>query len=512
MGIWRERLRFRRWGKWILAGMVGFVAVATISVEATSTSSFCNSCHIMEPFYDSWKVSSHKNVACVQCHIAPGMDNFLEAKFNGLGQVVDDLLHRTSNKPSASVSQFSCTRSGCHTQETLKAKKTDNGRFKFAHDQHLGAKHLGVEISCSTCHSHVKGDSHFEVNTGVCLTCHLVGDPTPGMELASGGREKLITLAARSATSKVVPTVNPGEKVPPSACTTCHDAPNKEIDFQGLKFNHSQFLAFGASCESCHQGTTATPPPIDDGRCLECHTFGIEKMTDSREMHRTHSLGRHKIECSSCHGTIRHGLKVQVASLEKLECNKCHLDQHTVQQNTYFNIAKSPHGPDSPATQNVMFMAHVDCTGCHTKARSVSGRPEGGAQVLAASPDSCDKCHQPGLGDKMIPLWQKTARTMYDEVKGMKEAASAAGAPADALARATTILDAVRADGSWGVHNPRYTEQLLTEARQVLAATGKVPAIGPASLRPAPPAESTKPAAPKPAPEPKPSPAPGVPR
>lgn len=477
MGKWRERFRFRRWGKWILLGGVGFVLLGTISVEVTSQSSFCNSCHIMEPYYTSWKHSSHKDVECVKCHIAPGMTNFMEAKLNGLGQVVDDVLSRTSNKPSASVSQFSCTRSGCHTEETLRQKKIDNGKFKFAHDKHLGAKHLGVEISCATCHSHVKGDSHFEVNTAVCLTCHLVGDPSGGTQMAGGREEKIIRLAARSGQSRVVPTVGPGEKVPPSGCVTCHDAPTKEIEFQGSKFKHSQFLAFGATCESCHQGTTATPPPIEDGRCLECHTFGVEKATDSREMHRTHTLGRHKIECSSCHGTIRHGLKVQVSSLEALDCTKCHIDQHTLQRNTYFSLGASPHGPEGAATKNVMFMAHVDCTGCHTSPRPTTGRPNGGATVLAASPASCDKCHEPGLGNQMIPLWQKTTRGLYDEVERL--AATAIGVPAENIAKARKILDGVRSDGSWGVHNPKYAQQVLLEARSLLSPGGAKPPAEP---------------------------------
>lgn len=499
MGKWRDRFRFKRWGKWMVLGVVGFIVLSTVAVEVTSSNRFCNSCHIMEPFYTSWKAGSHKEVDCVSCHIAPGVQNFMAAKLNGLGQVVDDVLARTSNKPSASVSDFSCTRSGCHTQETLKLKQTDNGRYRFNHEKHLGTKHLGVEISCTTCHSHVKGETHFEVNTAVCLTCHLVGEPVAGTQMGAGKAEKIILLAARTGLSKNVPAVNPGEKIPPASCTTCHDAPKKEIEFQGLKFNHSQFLAFGASCESCHQGTTATPPPIEDGRCLECHNFGVERVTDSREMHKAHSLGRHKVECSSCHGTIRHGLKVQTASIEKLDCTKCHLEQHDVQQNTYFNLAKSPHSADSAATKNVMFMAHVDCTGCHTKARPPTARPDGGALVLAASADSCDKCHQPGLGKQMIPLWQKTTHELYDGIEALYQTAiKTPGTTPETLAQVKKILDGVRSDGSWGVHNPKYTQQMLADAKAMLAPVGK--AIAPAA--PAAPNDS-KPAEPKPA-EPKP--------
>src|SRR5689334_23509542 len=115
MGRLRERLRLRGRRKWIvIGGLVALPVFGVGSVELTSQSWFCNSCHIMEPYYTSWQHGPHKDVECVKCHISPGVNNFLAAKFNGLGQVVDDVLYRTTPKPSASVSQLACTRSGCH--------------------------------------------------------------------------------------------------------------------------------------------------------------------------------------------------------------------------------------------------------------------------------------------------------------------------------------------------------------------------------------------------------------
>lgn len=471
-----DRLKFRRWGKWILAGGVVMALLGTISVEATSRSSFCNSCHIMEPYYTSWKHSAHKDVECVQCHISPGVDNFIAAKLNGLGQVVDDVLHRTSTKPSASVSELSCTRSGCHTVETLGKKTIDNGRFKFDHTKHLGAKHLGVEITCGTCHSHVKGDEHFEVNTNVCITCHLVDGATGRTETVGGRETKVIHLAVRTngGVHPSHPETGPnGEKVPPASCTSCHEPPKGEIEFQGLKFDHAQFLAFGATCESCHHGVTATPPVIEDGRCLECHTFGVERSLETKEMHKIHTLGHHKIECFSCHGTVRHGPQVQTASLESFDCNRCHVDQHLVQRNTYFNLSESPHGPDAEQPVSPMFLAHVDCTGCHTKQRAVSVKPDSGASVMAAEPAACNRCHQAGFGEKMIPLWQKTTHGLYDQAEAGLREAEAAGADAAALERVRKLLNLVKTDGSWGVHNPRYTQLLLEQARDVLTGARK---------------------------------------
>ena len=60
----------------------------------TSQPQFCSSCHIMEPYYETWEADVHGaklEVACVDCHYAPGERTTLKAKFRGLSQV-DELL------------------------------------------------------------------------------------------------------------------------------------------------------------------------------------------------------------------------------------------------------------------------------------------------------------------------------------------------------------------------------------------------------------------------------------
>jgi hypothetical protein len=117
-----------------------------------------------------------------------------------------------------------------------------------------------------------------------------------------------------------------------------------------------------------------------------------------------------------------------------------------------------------------MFLAHVDCTGCHVIPRAPSSNPDGGSTVKLASAQACDRCHQEGYGERMIPLWQTATRRLYDQIEGAWQTESAA-APNDAsLAEVKSILDQVRTDGSWGVHNPSRTQQVLESARDLLAA------------------------------------------
>jgi hypothetical protein len=73
----------------------------------------------------------------------------------------------------------------------------------------------------------------------------------------------------------------------------------------------------------------------------------------------------------------------------------------------------------------------------------------------------------------MIPLWQNATRKMFDEATALLPAADnawdAGSAAATALVReARELLELVRVDGSWGVHNPRYTQQLIEKARAKL--------------------------------------------
>jgi nitrate/TMAO reductase-like tetraheme cytochrome c subunit len=496
--------RFFRWcwaKKWRRVALFSSLPLFLIGnvgvVELTSTASFCKSCHIMEPYYASWSHGAHQGIQCVKCHINPGMENFVFAKLNGLGQVVDDVLHRTG-KPSASVGHLACTRAGCHTTENLKNRKIDTGKFKFDHAKHLDQTVLGIKIDCGTCHAHIKGGAdaqHFEVNTDACITCHMLtryhngGPPSPTMRSEvepiymtvreRGGVAPSALFGVSSSSPSLVgppaavePATKNGEgadngrgKTPPINCTACHNPPSEPFEFHGMTVDHTQFLSYGAACESCHRNVTAKPEAIDDAKCLACHTFGMEKTLPREELHKVHAEGLHKVECFSCHGVTRHGKEAQALSVGQFECKACHRDQHAVQQQTYLLRGITPHG-DTPLSP--MFLAHVDCTGCHVKQESLSVKPNSGATVAKAVPEACDRCHQPGLGNKMIPRWQKDTKALYEEIEAQLKDLTLA--PDDSAGKALaddarSLLDLVRNDNSWGVHNPRYTQLLLEQAR-----------------------------------------------
>lgn len=228
---------------------------------------------------------------------------------------------------------------------------------------------------------------------------------------------------------------------------------------------------------SCHRGATSPAQPVESAHCYTCHEFGMERFTNVKDMHYLHTEGRHKVECFNCHGWIKHGPEAQTMSLDQFDCRGCHSSQHLVQRVAYQNgrspheVAASAHGGVERTAVSPMFLVHVDCTGCHIKPSELKAKPQSGATVNKAVPAACDTCHRPGTGEQMVPLWQRTTRELYDSVIALlptEQDPWAAGneAAGERLAQARQFLDLVRLDGSWGVHNPRYTQRLIEQARE----------------------------------------------
>ncbi|MHB1475183.1 MAG: cytochrome c3 family protein [Dermatophilaceae bacterium] len=71
----------------------GFGAVATMgavtAVGFSETPGFCGMCHTMDPELKAYAMSPHKDVACAECHVKPGIGGFVEAKMNGTKQLLD---------------------------------------------------------------------------------------------------------------------------------------------------------------------------------------------------------------------------------------------------------------------------------------------------------------------------------------------------------------------------------------------------------------------------------------
>src|SRR5579862_5165051 len=83
----RIKLGLTKWGM-VLALFVVMVSGMAGFAEYSMQPAFCQSCHIMEPYYQAWHQSTHKNVPCVDCHFEPGLNNTIYGKFQASSQAV----------------------------------------------------------------------------------------------------------------------------------------------------------------------------------------------------------------------------------------------------------------------------------------------------------------------------------------------------------------------------------------------------------------------------------------
>lgn len=76
----------------VVGGLGSLAAIAGVASEKwTETEGFCSQCHTMAPQAKAYKLSVHRDVACGECHVGPGIKGFVKAKINGAKQTLEVL-------------------------------------------------------------------------------------------------------------------------------------------------------------------------------------------------------------------------------------------------------------------------------------------------------------------------------------------------------------------------------------------------------------------------------------
>ena len=275
--------KHRRAWPWLIG--VGGAAVLLGAIvglwEFSSSPTFCSSCHIMRPYVEAWKASKHNAVACVQCHYPPGFRDTLWVKYQAVTQVVKWATQTYSSKPFAVVEDSSCLRSGCHSPSRLEGKGTITFTrgVMFHHRPHVDPVKTGQPLRCTSCHSQIVVERHFEVNESTCFLCHFKGART-GRELT-----------------------------PIAGCTGCHQPPKGDILLDSIRFNHEEMARRGVGCQKCHLNVVEGEGEAPRERCLTCHNQPekLQRYAATPFIHDAHVAG-HNIECARCHSEITHKL------------------------------------------------------------------------------------------------------------------------------------------------------------------------------------------------------------
>jgi len=257
-----SRRSWRRSGWFMAIVVVGALCVAAVAlyvpVQATSTASYCGSCHEMRKAYSSWRRSPHAAVPCVQCHVPPGLGASLQWRAREARNIWAVYLNmEPANEREPRPANENCI--GCHP---LKGLMGIPGRLRMPHATHINQNNL----MCIDCHDHtshaVQGGSS-KVSMAPCTMCH---DQTND----------------------------------PKRCSFCHYTPpeGKTHPTDYIKAHGKLALANETDCLRCHHDKVdfcdschAKPTPGhysgdwryshgeqargDRGRCLGCHSYQI---------------------------------------------------------------------------------------------------------------------------------------------------------------------------------------------------------------------------------------------
>jgi nitrate/TMAO reductase-like tetraheme cytochrome c subunit len=419
-----------------LAILLGFVAAfglvsAVLAIQVTSTPTFCGyTCHIMKPYYDTWRHSAHKNIACVECHIAPGVGAEMRKKIEALNMVVKYLTVTWGTNPWAEVSDAACLR--CHERRLLEGSARF-GVARFDHRPHLGEPKDGLQLRCTSCHAQQTKAQHMSVATNTCMLCHLKDQP------------------ANRGTGR---------------CMLCHEIPDRLVKTAaGTTFDHRMVARQGLECSLCHGRVTHGSGEVPRERCLSCHNdpAALARYEEGGKLHHVHTV-EHKIECVNCHLAIDHGKTAMVRAMHEPrgECSTCHGLGHDAQRDLFAGVG----GRGLPPMPGPMYTAGVTCGGCHNA--DASPPPvmfaSHSALTFRAGAVSCLSCHGEGY-DRVLQNWKggidSRVTALESQLRSTAPAMTAKAPPAweDAVHNVRLVAD------GHAVHNINYAYALLDQAR-----------------------------------------------
>lgn len=434
-----------RWGKrLVITALILVVVVGGLLAGAeyeTSKPEFCGSCHIMEPYHDSWQADPHGSklgVACVDCHYAPGEQNTVNSKLRGLSQVASYFSGRYgSGRPRAHVDNRSCLTSKCHGDMKFMDKELKLGTVKFFHAKHLQndeAKQKAVERDLDelgkSLRQVVGPDRYVELEQAAQQAVPAKQRVDEMTRLVKGwnapvDRTQLVQLSDRqhmqvrlaqladlqctNCHSYAAPMPSPGEGGAPARAPGKRNSPHhftvKTTTCYTCHFHNEGFNTGTAKCLTCHALPTkeilAHPETNPADPKLPAPGKALIKMDHKMILER-------KVDCIACHADVA-GADVKVS---RRDCERCH------DRPDFFKEWKQPFTLDLVKHYH---SAHVPsqrakCLDCHSEIQHQLIRgttPEGQPEFLSSVMANCTSCHPShhreqlellsGVGGKGVP-------------------------------------------------------------------------------------------------------------
>ena len=390
------------------AGLLG------IAEHHTSQPNFCGSCHIMGPYYDSWAADIHGgklDIACVDCHYAPGERTTINAKLRGLSQVASYFSGRYgATRPRAHVSNLSCTTAKCHGDMAFMNKVIAIGSVRFTHASHLTPDEKALSATAQeldqlsqTIRSAV-GEERFAALAAAAaeagphknrvdkLVSLAKGE---GGAVSRGDLEKLSQLTHRKVRTQQLADIQ---------CTNCHSYASPQTDTQAPKPAH-HFAVSTTSCYTCHFNNEGFNTGTNT--CLMCHQqlptseIIVHKELSAAEGQKLQtpelaaqtvkmnhqSILERKVDCASCHADVA----IEDSLVTRRDCERCH------DQPQFFAQWREPFTLDLVMHYHKVHVPHqrAKCLDCHSEIHHQLVREHPGEQsgFLTSVMSKCTHCH-----------------------------------------------------------------------------------------------------------------------
>ena len=197
------------------------------SYQVTDSTTFCGmACHqVMEPEYTAYQHSPHAHVNCVECHIGPGAEHFVEAKFRGMGQVWQTVTHKYKTPiktPVANLRKASETCGSCHSSDRT-FRSVEKVFTHFGIDDDNTPVRFNLLLKVGSGNSDPEAGAHWHTNEGMEIKYLPLDDkfqkiPYVRVSYKDGRVEEFVTSAFDR-------TALADDKLRSMDCLDCHSRP-----------------------------------------------------------------------------------------------------------------------------------------------------------------------------------------------------------------------------------------------------------------------------------------------
>jgi nitrate/TMAO reductase-like tetraheme cytochrome c subunit len=238
----------------LVVGGLGSLTAAggLLSQKWTETEAFCSKCHTMKPEAKAYERSIHRDVACGECHVGPGIGGLVKAKLNGAKQTLE-ILAGTYPEPvpepdHAKLPSPKDTCMKCHSLDVIAAAGKPTGlvlKPRFREDKGNTRETVAVVVRPSGLGGKHSTGAHWHVLQNVeFATPDETSQKIDWVKVTykDGSTKEFITRKKVNVSSDVQPDVERikrSEATRPMDCITCHNRVGHEIPTPGQALDES---------------------------------------------------------------------------------------------------------------------------------------------------------------------------------------------------------------------------------------------------------------------------------